>query len=181
MNAIKRRLLMCMFLTFLMVFMPLSYSINAFAAETEDMVSPPDNFGEPISVTTYIDDDGFAVTEKVYVVLDDGMARSKSGAGWYKNEKTKEWESGSVSTYYAQGYFTWGDGDVSVSYASGSISSSGSNITVSNRNTSSGTGRYGYVFNKYAYVTFSCTATNAAGMSQDLSVTIRVSESGNTI
>lgn len=48
-------------------------------------------------------------------------------------------------------------------------------------NTSSGTGQYGYIFNKYAYVTFSCTATNGAGLSQDLSVTIRVSESGNTI
>jgi hypothetical protein len=35
------------------------------------------------------------------------------------NEKTKEWAGGSVSTYYAQGYFTWGDGEVSVSSASG--------------------------------------------------------------
>lgn len=180
MNATKKRFLMCMVLSFLMIIMPLLNSINVFAAETEDIIIPPDDFGNPVSVTTYVDEDGSTVTEKVYVVLDDSMTRAKSGSGWYKNEKTKEWVGGSVSTYYAQGYFTWGDGDVSVSNTSGSISSV-SGITVSNRNTSSGTGRYGYLFNKFAYVTFSCTVTNPVGMSQDLSVTIRVSESGNTI
>lgn len=181
MNITKRsRLFMSMFLSFLMLFMTLSYSVNVFASEPEDTVSPPDDFGNPISVTTYVDEDGSTVTEKVYIVIDDGMTRSKSGSGWYKNEKAEEWAGGGVSTYYAQGFFTWGDGDVSVSNASGGISSV-SGITVSNSDTSSCTGRYGYVFNKFAYVTFSCTVTNPLGMSQDLSVTIRVSESGNTI
>ncbi len=103
MNAIKRRAFMCMFLSFLIVFMTFSNSIQAFAIEKETSFGPPEDFGNPVSVTTYIDEDG------------------------------------------------------------------------------SGTGKYGYLFNKCAYVTFSCTATNPAGMSHDLSVTIRVSESGNTI
>ncbi len=167
-------------LSFLIVFMTFSNSIQAFAIEEETSFGPPEDFGNPVSVTTYIDEDGSAVIEKAYVVLDDRMSRSKSGSGWYKNEKIKEWVGGSVSTYYAQGYFTWGDSDVSVSNISGGISSV-SGITISNRKTSSGTGKYGYLFNKFAYVTFSCTATNPAGMSHDLSVTIRVSESGNTI
>lgn len=173
-------IIVCAILSFLMTFILFSQNIYLYAAETEDTMTPPDDFGEPVSVTTYVDDDGNTVTERTFIALDDNITRAKSGSGWYKNEKTKEWAGGGVSTYYAQGYFTWGDGDVSVSSASGGISSV-SGITFTNKNTSSGTGQYGYIFNKYAYVTFSCTATNGAGLSQDLSVTIRVSESGNTI
>lgn len=157
-----------------------SSHVSLYASPDSNKRVPPDDFGSPVNVITYIDDDGCTVTEKMYLVLDEKQTRDKSGSGWYKNEKTKEWTGGSTSTYYAQGYFTWGDGDVSVTSASGGISSV-SGITISNRSTTSGTGRYGYLFNKYAYVTFSCTATNSIGLSQDFSVTIRVSESGNTI
>lgn len=84
-------------------------------------------------------------------------------------------------TYYAQGYFVWGNGDVTVSNASGNVNGTPSAITISNVSTTSGTGRYAYFFNKYAYVTYSFTATNSIGMSQNFSVTMRVSESGNNI
>lgn len=169
-----------MILSFVMVFMLFTQNSYSYAAEMEDTMTPPNDFGEPVSVTTYVDDEGNTITERTFVVLDNSLSRAKSGSGWYKNEKTKEWSGGSVSTYYAQGYFTWGDGDVSVSSTSGGISSV-SGITITNIDTSSGTGKYGYVFNNYAYVTFSCTATNVVGLSQDLTVTIRVSESGNAI
>lgn len=154
--------------------------VCANAKENAGNVTQPEDFGEPISVTTYVNDEGNTVTEKVYAVLDDAATRSKSGSGWYRNEKTETWSSGKSSTYYAQGYFVWGDGEVSVSSPSGDISEV-SGITVSNKSTTYGTGRYGYVFNKYAYVTFSCTTTSIIGGSKNLSVTIRVSESGNTL
>lgn len=83
--------------------------------------------------------------------------------------------------YYAQGYFVWGNGDASVSYASGGVSNVPSKVKVSNRKITTSTGRYAWFFNCYAQVNFSFTTTNPIGMKEDFSVTIRVSESGNTI
>lgn len=139
----------------------------------------PLDYGEPIRVTTYVDESGYTVTEKIYFYSDE--VRSKSGSGWYKNEKTFKWAGGTTSTYYAKGYFQWGNGTVSVSSPSGGINNVPSGVTVSNRNTFSGTGQYGYLFNEYAYVTFECGVTDIFNMTTDLSVTIRVSESGNLI
>lgn len=170
----------CILVTILTLFLFFSDSINIYAAEAGDSSIPPNDFGAPVSVTTYIDTDGSTVTEKVYVILDEKISRDKSGSGWYRNEKTKKWSGGSVSTYYAQGYFSWSDGNVTVTHPSGGISPV-SGIDISNKSTESGTGQYGYVFNKFAYVKFSCTATSIGGFTHDLSVTIRVSESGNTI
>lgn len=140
-----------------------------------------EDFGEPISVTTYEDAElGCTVTEKIYF-LPDKNTRSKSGSGTYRNEKTFEWTSGAVSTYYAQGYFTWGDGKVSVTNAVGGIVDVPSQCSVSNENLKTGTGKYAYIFNDFAYVTYSCTVTSIWGLNSDLSVTIRISESGNAI
>lgn len=72
-----------------------------------------------------------------------------------------------------------GNGNVSVTSPSGNISNIPSSCSVSNKKVTSGTGKYGLIFNKYAYVTFSCTATSAVGIDANLSVTIRISESGN--
>lgn len=148
-------------------------------AEETEMV-PPTNFGSPVNVVTYEEEDGSIVTERTYFYSDSNSTlRDKSGSGWYKNEKTKKWSDG-TTTYYAQGFFVWGDGKVSVTNSSGGASEV-SGITISNENVSHGTGKYGQLFNNYAYVTYTATATNIVGIEHDLSVTIRVSESGNTI
>lgn len=144
------------------------------------MQMAPKDFGDPINVLTY-EEDGCTVTERLYFCPDQGLARGKSGSGWYKNEKTVEWKSGNESTYYAQGYFEWGDGEVSVSSPSGNVTNVPSGITISNKDVSSGTGKYAYVFNNFAYVTFSFTETTRLSGSVDYSVTIRISESGNAI
>lgn len=153
---------------------------NVKAAENTSEVA--EKFGSPISISTYVDENGYTVTERIYFKPDSGMvARDKSGSGWYMNEKTYEYESGIKTTYYAKGHFVWGNGNVSVSDPSGDIYNVPNSITVSNKSTTSGTGKYGCLFNNFAYVTFSCTATNMIGMANDFSVTIRISESGNAI
>lgn len=54
-------------------------------------------------------------------------------------------------------------------------------VKISHKSLKTGTGKYAGVFNKYAYVTFSFTATNPIGLSTDFSSTIRISQSGNNI
>lgn len=148
----------------------------------------PSDFGEPIQTIVYEDASGAQITEKIYFISNSNSGISlcdTSGNGWYKNEKEYVWNKNTnnekTMTYYAQGYFVWGNGDVSVSSCSGGINGVPSNITISNRSTTNGTGKYAAIFNKYAYVTFSFTATNPISFEQNFSVTIRVSESGNNI
>ncbi len=138
-----------------------------------------EDFGEPISVKTY-EESGCVVIEKIYFLPDSGT-RDKSGSGTYRSEKEKRWTSGTISTYYAQGHFKWGDGNVSVTNPAGNINNIPGDCSVSDKSVSSGTGKYGYIFNNYAYVTFSCKATSMVGMHENLSVTIRISESVNAI
>lgn len=172
--------LMCVLLSVVCIGVSIfAYSENVIALERINEF--PDDFGNPISETSYVDEEGAFVTEKIYFVSDSNpMARGKSGSGWYKNEKTKEWEGGSKTIYYAQGYFVWGNGEVNVSNTSGGVTEV-EGITISERKLSSGKGQYLWVFNNYAYVTFSFKATNFVGMGSDYSVTIRISESGNAI
>lgn len=108
---------------------------------------------------------------------------SKSGSGWYKNEKVISWTgtNGRDTTIYAQGHFEWGDEDVSVSSPSGGYDYIPSKVEVNNSKCTYGTGKYGGVFNKFAYVTYDLDLTNAVGLPVSRSVTIRVSESGNLI
>ncbi len=106
----------------------------------------PEDFGQPIEVNVYEEDDGSIVTEKIYFVPDedsDGISlHSSSGKGWYKNEKEHTWGSGTVMKYYAQGYFVWKDGTVSVSKPSSGVSNVPSSVTISNKKTETGTGKY---------------------------------------
>lgn len=68
-------------------------------AEESIPVAPTD-FGLPISVTTYEDEEGCVVTERIYFYSDtSSKLRGKSGEGWYRNEKTHEWKAGAVTTY----------------------------------------------------------------------------------
>lgn len=167
-------------MTVIILFTTLS-PLQGYAAQK----SEPTDYGKPVEVKTYQEEDGSTVTEKIYFVPDTAKGGislySTSGSGWYKNEKQQTWSSGKVMTYYAKGYFTWGNGNVRVSLPSGSVSGVPSNVTISNRKTSSGTGKYAGVFNKYAYVTFSFSAKNFIGLTSNYSVTVRVSQSGNNI
>lgn len=156
----------------------LSPVTNAKAAPTA-----PGDFGAPVSVTTYEDENGCTITERLYFYSDSKTAaRDKSGEGWYKNEKTYTWDGdGRVTTYYAQGYFVWGNGEVSVSNESGGISNLPDYATVSDEKTVTEYGQYALIFNHYAAAKYSCTLTTPFGLKQNLSVTIRISESGNAI
>lgn len=79
------------FLVVALVMFSMTVSTTAQAAVKETSIAPK-NFGEPIEVNTYEEEDGSIVTEKIYFVPDAGssgiMPLSKSGRGWYKNEKT---------------------------------------------------------------------------------------------
>lgn len=158
-----------------------------YATATDDntvpATTPPNDFGAPIEVNTY-EQDGMTITEKIYFVADDEgevLSRAKSGSGWYKNEKSYTWSSGTIMTYYAQRYFVWGNGEVSVSYPTGGVNNLPSSVTIDTSQTTSGTGKYAWIFNDFAYVTYNLKVTNYIGISSSFSVTIRVSESGNLI
>ena len=147
--------------------------------------SAPTDFGDPIEILEYDDEEGNHVIERIYFVPADDSGISEysnsSGEGWYKNEKEHEWSGNGTMTYYAQGYFVWGDGDVTCTQMSGGVENVPSNVKISKETTEGGSGRYGFVFNKYSSVTYSFTATTSYGIEQDFSVTVRVSESGNNI
>lgn len=167
------------------IVMCLTLAIPAFALST-DPVTPeePKDYGDPVHETTYYDEDIDAeVTERIYFVPGDSITYDgKSGNGWYKNEKTFHWgASTNTTTTFAKGYFVWGDGEVSVSSPSGGYDWFPSASTITKEELSSGTGKYGYVFNNFAYVTYTFKFTAEMGGSYDNSVTIRVSESGNLI
>ncbi len=169
------------------VFLTMAMFLSIFAATPVMAAEKTIDYGDPIEVFYYDDEDGNHVTERIYFKPDTGSEGitplASSGSGWVKNEKELTWDNGlSRSTfYYAEGYFTWGNEDVSVSSPRGGWDYIPSNATTSNVSTTSDVGRYGGIFNKYAYVTFSFTVTNVIGLSRDCSVTIRISESGNQI
>lgn len=156
----------------------LTISSSAFAAGPSISEEPQD-WGDPIQVIHSVDENGNNVEEKIYFVPDssDIEARSSSGSGWFKNEKSVS--NTDEGTMYAKGYFVWGNGDVSVSSPSGG--NNGKMATVSDEEVTSGTGKYAGMFNKYAYVTYSFNTTNGFGIVQHNSVTMRLSESGNQI
>ena len=175
MNTIMKKI----FIT-LILLISLLCSKNASAAN-----ATPKNFGSPIETNTYEEPDGSIVTEKIYFVSNSNnnfqFSRSGTKSGWFKKEKTHTWGSGTVMKYYAQGYFTWGNGKATVTKGSGKVSNVPSSVKISHKSLKTGTGKYAGVFNKYAYVTFSFTATNPIGLSTDFSSTIRISQSGNNI
>ena len=171
--------LICLSLTF-------SMAVNAQADEkvsiSQTLTQLPNNRWRTVRVKEYYDEElGCVVTETTEVITNNRL-KSKSGSGTYKNTKEFTWDNNtSKSSYYAQGYFKWGNGEVSVSSPTGNINNLPANATIEDSNISSGTGKYGFVFNKYAYVTYSCTVKTVVGIKHDLSVSIRISENGNLI
>lgn len=159
--------------------------ISMPACQSKAAERAPSDFGDPIKVLEYDDEEGNHVVERIYFVPANSSAISlydnTSGEGWYKSEKEHTWDGYGTMTYYAQGYFVWGDGDVTCTEMSGGVENVPSNVKISKKTTTGGSGRYGFVFNKYASVTFSFTATTDYGIEKDFSVMVRVSESGNNI
>lgn len=178
-----------LFLSLIMIF---TLALPAFATNSNsiNIMEAPADFGAPISEVTYYDEELDAtVTERTYFVPNPNTAEKSvvpyndsKGEGWYKKEKTHQWAgSGNTTTIFAKGYFSWANGDVSVTSPSGGYDYFPSEFKNVTNNVTSGTGRYGLIFNKYAYVTYTVNYTNNMGNVRDLSVTIRISESGNDI
>lgn len=171
----------------LVIVMCLSSTIPAFATDI-NTVTEPDDYGQPYEETTYYDENLQAiVTERCYFVPDtqNGSVipfNDSKGSGWFKNTKDFDWSgSDKVTTTYAKGYFKWENGDVSVSNKDGGYNYFPSSLTILEEDVKSGTGRYGFIFNKYAYVEYIFKFENFMGKTTDLSVKVRVSESGNKI
>lgn len=158
-----------------------SVSMDPQPATTEEDM----NFGKLINSKTYVDEYGNTITDQLFFYMAPGVTpTSESGSGIFTASKTIKWDQNEIhpeSTYYAQGYFTWGDGDVSVTDAKGWIDFVPSLQTISNEKVTTGHGKYLGIFNNYATVTYSFTLTSGIGLSNDYSVTVRISQSGNQI
>ena len=133
---------------------------------------------------------GYSVTEKIYFKPDNSRAnfatllRGGHGQGWYTKESKYTWNSTVPSkaydmTFYATGYFTWGNGDVSVSNARGGHSTPKKKEKVTDESVTTGTGKRFFVFDKYAYVKYSFKAVSQFGVSTNLSVSVEVEEDGD--
>ncbi len=181
MKQTKKRVL-AIILSFAM--MTISMTFNVKAEEVPPVPPTLEEYGEPISVTTYVDEYGNTITESLYSYSDSSTyARSDSGSNWFKAIKEYEWAGKfNKTTYYAEGYFTWGNGEVDVKYGRGGYDYIPDTQTVVSEKTEDGKGKYLGIFNNYAYVTYTFTTTSAVGMTPaSYSVTVRVSESGNQI
>ena len=83
-------------------------------------------------------------------------------------------------TYYVEGDFEWDDDldFINVSNYRGDIYGVPPAVTVSNRSIDVEYGTYFFFFNNYVDVSFSFTTTDALWMTNDFSVTLRVSQEG---
>lgn len=82
-------------------------------------------------------------------------------------------------TYYATGYFTWGNGDVSVSNARGGHSALTGKEKIRDESVTTGTGKRFFIFEKYAYVKYSFKAVIMFEVGTNLSVSVEVEEDGD--
>ena len=180
------RILMLMAAFLIAIVLPVNY---ASAKENEDWIV--------LDEKTYIED-GAEVTEVIEFLPDTSgtgevlfrldaqktLLGASSGSGTFRNTKTYTWNKGTpqenVGTYFAEGYFVWGNGSVSVSNPKGGITGLSPYQTIKSSNLTSGTGQYGGLFNKYAYVTLDMCVTTVI-QDHNFTVTIRVSENGNQI
>lgn len=178
-------------LSILALVMAFALAVPVFATNNDSAGIPEarTDLGELIDEVTYYDEELDAtITERTYV-----LSGAEAGAitplndntspKWFTKEKIHQWSgSGKTTTIYAKGYFSWGNGDVSVSNATGGYDYFPPSLTIVNAGPAvTGTGRYGLIFNKYAYVTYTVNYINFMNNAQSLSVTIRISESGNNI
>lgn len=176
--------ILSLFLVFCLTFI---CSLSSFAAsELNSIPEKPVNFGNPVEVRTYYDEESKSnVTERIYFVptKQGATLRDKSGAGWYKNEKEILWNNSSTTatTYYVKGYFKWGDGKVSVSSATKGFENLPSSAKVSNESFDYGTDRYAGIGSKNAYIRWSFRAKTPISLSSEYSILLRVSENGNLI
>ena len=159
----------------------------AFASDAAFVPAEPEDYGDPIQVTTFYDEELEAtITQCTYFVpttsANSTTYDGKSGEGWYKNVDSFVWNSGAKTTYYVKGYFKWGNGKSEVSNASGGYDFIPPEYSQRMEKTETGKGQYGFIFNHYSYATYTVSVTEPrTGLPKTFTVTIRVSESGNTI
>lgn len=175
---------------FLALAMICALATPAFATDVipDNVPEVPTDFGDPIDEITYYDENRDAwITERTFFAPDspeDAIValNDDGGSGWFQKEYQFRWSgSGKITTAFARGYFRWGNGDVSVSNPSGGHDYFPSNLTITGQNVKTGTGRYGLIFNKYAYVTYTLGFINFINNYDAIEVTIRISQSGNNI
>lgn len=170
--------ILSLFLVFCLTFI---CSLSSFAAsEPNSIPEKPVNYGNPVEVRTYYDEelDGI-VTERIYFVPDEpGISLyDYAGAGYCKKEKTFHWSSGEVMTYYAQGYFRWAtDMGVEVSEETGGYENLPQNCSVISENVTTSTGGWS---TKNASVTYKLRTRSAVSDGRNFTVTITVDENGN--
>lgn len=168
---------------FLVLCLTFICSLSSFAAiEPNSISEEPVNFGNPVEVRTYYDEESKStVTERIYFVPDESGATpyssgDKTGSGWFKNEKTHVWNAGTRMTYYAKGYFKWKDGNISVSNPSGGYGNMPPKCSVRSEDVSTGSGG---LFTKNASVTYTLKTNSDIGDVRTFKVTIKVDANGN--
>ena len=179
-------------------------STSSFAAEPDfesltriDMSAHVQKRGIPLMTESYEDDEAI-YTERVLFIPGTGMSimaskeaieynrqenaivtKSVSGNGTYINYKTRtDKNSGLITTYYAKGYFIWGNGAVSVSNPSGGywFNQLPKNVTIRDQSTTTSGGG---LITKYKSVTYSFTYDQKINSSK-MSVTVKVYANGTT-
>ena len=133
------------------------------------------------SETEYYDQKlGCDVLEKVTIIPVSNNTRGISGSAHVTKTKRHTWAGGTVMTYYVEGDFEWDDDTdyISVSNCRGDVYGVPAAVTVSNRNIEVDYGTYFFFFNEYVDVSFSFTTTDVLWMTNDFSVSLRVSQEG---
>ena len=159
----------------LMVFVLGFSSVGAYARENRESKDTEIVYSE----TEYYDEGlGCTVYEKISVIPNN--TRGISGSGSIRKLKRHTWAGGTVMTYYVEGDFEWDDDldYINVSNYRGDIYGVPPAVTVSNRSIDVEYGTYFFFFNNYVDVSFSFTTTDALWMTNDFSVTLRVSQEG---
>ncbi len=147
--------------------------------------TPPLDYGDPVRVETYYDEESDAfITKKFYVspIASNNSLERWTTSAWFKEEDT--WVSsngtGPSITYYAEGRFAWGDGDIIVTLPEGGNDCSIASLEVSDEKVTSGT-KKPLIGKKYAYVTYSFKTKNKLNQFTSHSVTVKVDTEGNQL
>lgn len=147
--------------------------------------TPPRDYGDPVRVETYYDEESDAfITKRFYVspIVSNNSLERWTTSAWFKEEDT--WTSangeGSSINYYAEGRFAWGDGDIIVTLPEGGNDCSIASLEVSDEKVTSGT-KKPLIGKKYAYVTYKFKTKHTLGSTNSFSVTVKVDTEGNQL
>ena len=152
-----------------------------FAADESKLSEEPIDYGEPISVETYYDEEvGDWVTEKSYIAWGNSSAQRGSidNPLYHKKVKYIPLDGGVNSLeFYAEGMFTWGD-SLSVDSADGGHSKLGPLATEGEEEITDGvkSPAIGY---DYAYVTYKFRYCTSGNTWHSATVTAKVNRKGS--